>query len=92
MEYGFWSVVPPLVTIILALAIKNVFVALMIGIFLASFVLADFNLYNGVNDTFYGLVHTFESNSNTIVITTEECSLPIVIFNININTCVNEHS
>ena len=68
MEYGFWSVVPPLVTIILALAIKNVFVALMIGIFLASFVLADFNLYNGVNDTFYGLVHTFESNSNTIVL------------------------
>ena len=59
MEYGFWSVVPPLVTIILALAIKNVFIALMIGIFLASLVLADFNLFNGVNDTFYGLVHTF---------------------------------
>ena len=35
MEYGFWSVVPPLVTIILALAIKNVFIALIIGIFLA---------------------------------------------------------
>ncbi len=68
MEYGFWSVVPPLVTIILALAIKNVFIALIIGIFLASFVLADFNLFNGINDTFYGLVQTFESSGNTIVL------------------------
>ena len=68
MEYGFWSIVPPLVTIALALAIKNVFIALIIGIFLASWILADFHLFTGINDTFYSLVHTFESNSNTIVL------------------------
>lgn len=60
MEYGFWSIVPPLVTIALALAIKNVFIALIIGIFLASWILADFHLFTGINDTFYSLVHTFE--------------------------------
>ena len=68
MEYGFWCIVPPLVTIALALAIKNVFIALIIGIFLASWILADFHLFTGINDTFYSLVHTFESNSNTIVL------------------------
>ena len=35
MEYGFWSIVPPLVTIALALAIMNVFIALIFGIFIA---------------------------------------------------------
>ena len=35
MEFGFWSVVPPVVTIALALIIKNVFVALFVGITLA---------------------------------------------------------
>lgn len=68
MQYGFWSIVPPLVTIILALVIKNVFVALMVGIFLASLILAGFNPFVGLNGTFYSVVHTFESNGNTIVI------------------------
>ena len=31
MEYGFWSLVPPLLTIILALTTKNVFISLFIG-------------------------------------------------------------
>ena len=32
MEYGFLSLVPPLLTIILALVTKNVFVSLLVGI------------------------------------------------------------
>ena len=35
MELGFWSVVPPLLTIILALVTKNVFISLLIGILTA---------------------------------------------------------
>ena len=31
MEYGFWSLVPPLLTIVLALVTKNVFISLIIG-------------------------------------------------------------
>lgn len=38
MQYGFWSIVPPLVTIVLALVLKNVFISLLIGIFLACFI------------------------------------------------------
>ena len=39
MQYGFWSVVPPILTIVLALVTKNVFFSLLIGIFTSSMVL-----------------------------------------------------
>ena len=68
MEYGFLSVIPPLVTIVLALVLKNVFVSLLIGLFLSSFILSGFNLFSGLNGTFYGLVNTFASSGNTIVL------------------------
>ena len=68
MEFGFWSVVPPVVTIALALIIKNVFVALFVGITLASLILSGWNVFTGVNGAFYSIVHTFESSGNTIVI------------------------
>lgn len=67
MEYGFLSVIPPLVTIILALAIRNVFVALLVGIFMASMTLSP-DIFTGINSTFYNVVKTFASNGNTIVI------------------------
>ena len=68
MQYGFWSIVPPLVTIVLALALKNVFISLLIGIFLACLILCGGNPIVGLNDTFYGLVNTFSSSGNTIVL------------------------
>ena len=61
MEYGFLSVIPPLVTIILALAIRNVFVALLVGIFMASMTLSP-DIFTGINATFYNVVKTFASN------------------------------
>lgn len=67
MEYGFLSVIPPLVTIVLALVIRNVFVALLVGIFLASMTLSP-DIFSGINATFYNVVKTFASNGNTIVI------------------------
>lgn len=68
MQYGILSIVPPLVTIILALVLKNVFVSLLVGIFLACLVLAGGNVFAALNDTFYGLVNTFSDSGNTIVI------------------------
>ncbi len=68
MEFGFWSVVPPIVTIALALIIKNVFAALFVGICLASVILSGWNIFAGINGAFYSIVHTFEGNGNTIVI------------------------
>ena len=68
MQYGFWSVVPPLLTIALALITKNVFISLLLGIFCGSMIVAGGNIFVGLNETFYSFIHTFESNSNTIVI------------------------
>lgn len=68
MEFGFWSVVPPLLTIVLALVTRNVFISLIMGIFVGSMILSHGAIFDGINATFYSFIHTFESNSNTIVI------------------------
>lgn len=68
MQYGFWSVVPPLLTIVLALVTKNVFISLLIGIFASSMVLCGGAPLTGLNDAFYSFIHTFESNGNTITL------------------------
>lgn len=68
MQYGFWSVVPPLLTIVLALISKNVFISLFIGVLLGMLILSGWDIFLGINNTFYSFVHTFESNSNTILL------------------------
>lgn len=68
MQYGFWSVVPPILTIVLALLTKNVFISLFIGIFLGSLIIADWNVIIALNETLQGCVRTMASGGNTIVI------------------------
>ena len=68
MQYGFWSVVPPILTIVLALVTKNVFISLLIGIFTSSMVLCGGAPLTGLNDTFYSFIYTFESSGNTITL------------------------
>lgn len=68
MQYGFWSVVPPILTIVLALATKNVFISLFVGVFLGSVITADWNIFVGLNNTLNGFVKTMASSGNTIVI------------------------
>ena len=67
MEYGFLSLVPPLLTIILALLTKNVFVSLLIGIMTGSFVLNAFSPLVSINAGIYSIVDSM-SGSNVIVI------------------------
>ena len=45
-DYGFLSIVPPLLTIAVALYSRNVLVALMVGIASGSFIIADFDPFN----------------------------------------------
>lgn len=52
-DYGFLSVIPPLLTIIVALYSKNVLFALTCGILSGALIIADFN-------PFYALVNTIE--------------------------------
>ena len=67
MEYGFLSLVPPLLTIALALITKNVFVALFIGIMTGSFVLNAFAPLASFNAGIYAIVDSM-SQGNTIII------------------------
>ncbi len=68
MEFGFWSVVPPVLTIILALLTKNVFVSLFIGIFLGQMVIGGWHFIPALNETLQSCVNTMASSGNTIVI------------------------
>ena len=61
MQYGFWSVVPPILTIVLALVTKNVFFSLLIGIFTSSMVLCGGSPLTGLNDAFYSFIHTLRA-------------------------------
>lgn len=67
MEYGFLSLLPPLLTIILALTTKNVFISLFIGIMTGSFVLNAFSPLVSFNSGIYAIVDSM-SQGNTIVI------------------------
>ena len=67
MEYGFLSLIPPLLTIILALTTKNVFISLFIGIMTGSFVLNAFSPLVSINTGLYAIVDSM-SQGNTIVI------------------------
>lgn len=68
MEFGFWSVLPPIVAIILALVFKNVFVALFTGVFLGYVVLSGGNIFIGIDKTLMSFVEVFQDIDNTIVI------------------------
>ena len=67
MEFGFWSLVPPLLTIVLALVTKNVFISLFVGIMTGSFVLNAFSPLTSINAGLYAIVDSM-SQSNTIII------------------------
>ncbi|MDH4071976.1 MAG: sodium:proton exchanger [Gammaproteobacteria bacterium] len=53
-DYGILSIVPPLLTIFVALYSRNVIVALVVGILCGSLIIADFN-------PFYGLLDAIEN-------------------------------
>ena len=67
MEYGFLSIIPPLLTIVLALVTKNVFLSLFIGIMTGSFVLNCFAPLASINAGLYSIVDSM-SQGNTIII------------------------
>ena len=67
MEYGFMSLVPPLLTIVLALVTKNVFISLFIGIMTGSFVLNAFAPLASFNAGIYAIIDNM-TQGNTLII------------------------
>ncbi|MBK8501954.1 MAG: sodium:solute symporter [Saprospiraceae bacterium] len=64
-EYGFLSVMPPVIAIILAIWTRQVYVSLIFGLFLGWLIINDGNVFLGFLDTLYGLVDVFTDPGNT---------------------------
>jgi len=64
-NYGFLSILPPVIAIILALKTKQVYVALLFGIWFAWVIINGWNFLEGTLATIEGLVDVFKSASNT---------------------------
>lgn len=70
-DYGFWSLVPPLVAILLAIRTRQVFVSLGIGIILGWIIVAKGNPVVGFVSTADAIVGVFknEGSTQTIIFT-----------------------
>lgn len=64
-DYGFLSILPPVVAIILALRTKQVYVALVFGIWFSWIIMNDWNFLSGTLATLEAMVNVFKSESNT---------------------------
>ena len=70
-HYGFLSVVPPLLTIVVAIYSKNVLLALIIGVVSGSFIIANFHPFDALlNAIEQQVLHEFTSGTQSQVIIT----------------------
>lgn len=63
--FGFLSVIPPLIAILLAIRTKQVIVSLLFGLVIGYIIIARGNVFSGVLDTLDALVNVFKSAGNT---------------------------
>lgn len=64
-HYGFWSLLPPLLAIILAIKTRQVFISLLFGIWIGWVILNDWNPFYGVLAAIQALVDVFKDAGNT---------------------------
>lgn len=64
-DYGFLSILPPIIAIILALRTKQVYIALLFGIWFSWVIMNDWNFLKGSIATIEGMVNVFKSEGNT---------------------------
>jgi len=64
-SYGFWSLFPPLIAIILAIKTRQVFISLLLGIWMGWVILSGGNFFNGTINTIQALVDVFKDAGNT---------------------------
>ncbi|GAB4130092.1 MAG: Na+/H+ antiporter NhaC family protein [Ignavibacteriales bacterium] len=64
-NFGFWSVLPPVFAIALAIKTKQVFVSLLFGIWFGWIILSGGNILNGTTATIQALVDVFKDPGNT---------------------------
>jgi len=64
-NYGYLSILPPVIAIILALKTKQVYTSLIAGIWLGWLIINDWNILDGTIGTLEGFVNVFKSAGNT---------------------------
>ena len=64
-DYGFLSLLPPVIAIVLAIATRQVFISLLFGIWLGWMIIDDFHPLIGTFDTVQALVDVFKDAGNT---------------------------
>ncbi len=64
-HYGFWSLFPPIIAIILAIKTRQVFVSLLFGIWLGWIILSNGAILGGTTATIQALVDVFKDSGNT---------------------------
>ncbi len=68
MEFGFLSVIPSVLAIVLALVTKNVFLALFASLLVGNFMLSGYSLIGMLEGTKNMIVGVFSSSSSTSII------------------------
>ncbi len=79
-EFGFWSLLPPVIAIVLAIWTKQVYISLIFGIFLGWLILNDGNVIAGFMDTLNALVEVFADGGNTKTIMFSALIGAIIVF------------
>ncbi len=64
-NYGFWSVLPPLIAIILAMRTKQVIISLLTGLLAGSLILHNAAIIKGITGTVTILADVFKNDSST---------------------------
>ena len=64
-SFGFWSVLPPVIAILIAIRTKQVFASLLFGIWLGWVIINEGNVLTGTMDTIQALVDVFKDPGNT---------------------------
>jgi Na+/H+ antiporter NhaC len=64
-HFGFWSLLPPVIAIILAIKTRQVFISLLFGIWMGWVILSGGNFFHGTLNTIQALVDVFKDAGNT---------------------------
>lgn len=64
-EFGILSILPPVLAIILALKTRQVYISLVVGIWLGWLIISDWNILDGTIATLEGFVEVFKNPGNT---------------------------
>ena len=67
-NYGFLSLIPPIVAIVLAIRTKQVFISLLSGIFFGGLIIGNWNPFQGILLTIESIVKVFDDPGNTRVV------------------------